>query len=123
VRDAQSQHRFHINPPLLGKKVDVMATGLRKASAKIEPDVESLRAAGILLSEHKKPVETIEFDIALTVESKQESSLEETGKKGGGLKVYVATAELGSEHKSGESEATASSTVSRIKFRIPISFH
>ena len=88
----------------------------------VGPSQEIAAAAGLMLTAQGEVAEMIEFDIALTVsEATSESSETEGGGKAG-AKLQIASLEIGGSRTSKKQSDKSGSSVSRIKFRIPVVF-
>ena len=70
------------------------------------------------------PVQRVEFDIAVTVENRDETKAQAEGSLGGKIQVF-GLAEIDAAKVSGQIDATrakSDSMVSRIKFTVPVMF-
>ncbi len=120
VRDAQSGHGVmgaRVTPQLL-QKYTYDAEGKRATS--LGTDRENLEGGGLVATEDRGYATVVQFDVALTVRSDLTSGTEAEKKAGGGVKIYVAAAEGSLNSKSTTENKAAQSTISRVKFSVPV---
>jgi hypothetical protein len=86
-------------------------------------NVDALARMNLLATEYAGGIaEMIEFDIATTVGTTDESVTEKDKKVGGGLRIQVVSAGVDAHSKSTDAIKKSDSRVSRIRFRIPVQF-
>lgn len=85
-------------------------------SATVSPTWSSA-ASNVTVSEDHRLVHMVDFDVAVTVETSK--STESTKQAEGGIKYVIAVG--GSGSTTGE-DATSNSTITRIKFSVPVAF-
>ena len=85
---------------------------VEKYGSKVNPRIATypvnLDRQKLIVTENEEIIQTIDFDVALTAK-------EEAGKKGG-IGIFVGSVGVGGQKQSN----TENSSVSRVKFRVPI---
>jgi len=105
--------------PLLAEELD---PNKRAKHPGHQLDKEVLSGANLLLTHMNRVADMVEFDIAITVAETSKDGHEKDASGKAGFNISVLSAEIGKGVKSTKESERSDSRVSRVKFRVPVSF-